>query len=334
VSPADHPFARYVRILGKGKSGSRSLSQEEARSAFGMILQDQVEPLQLGAFLMLLRVKEETAEELAGFVYACRDAISAPTVKSTVELDWPSYAGKKNQQPWYLLSALLLATNGVRILMHGSDGHTAGRVYSQACLDQLGVKAAHSLEHAQQQVETAGFAYLPLQNFLLPLHKLIQLKHLLGLRSPVNTLVRLVNPTLAPYSVQSVFHPSYADLHANADQLLGQPHSLVFKGEGGEVEIKPHASTRCTLLQDGSLQQLDWPRRLDAKPTPQTELSVQALLALWRGERDDNYGALAVQETTASILLLLQRAADIEQAGQLAQRWWQHRDKSRLPLCP
>lgn len=77
-APLEHSFAPYVRILGKGKSGSRSLSQDEARHAFSLILRAEVEPLQLGAFLMLLRVKEETAEELAGFILACRDEMSCP----------------------------------------------------------------------------------------------------------------------------------------------------------------------------------------------------------------------------------------------------------------
>jgi anthranilate phosphoribosyltransferase len=63
AAPQEHAFAPYVRILGKGKSGSRSLSLDEARHAFSLILRSEVEPLQLGAFLMLLRVKEETAEE-------------------------------------------------------------------------------------------------------------------------------------------------------------------------------------------------------------------------------------------------------------------------------
>ena len=66
----EHPFAQYVRILGKGKSGSRSMTREEARAAMGMILDQQVEPEQLGAFLMLLRMKEEAPEELAGLFVA------------------------------------------------------------------------------------------------------------------------------------------------------------------------------------------------------------------------------------------------------------------------
>ena len=62
----EHPFAQYVRIIGRGKNVGRSYTEEEAETAMDMILADQVEPEQLGAFLMLLRVKEETPEEVAG----------------------------------------------------------------------------------------------------------------------------------------------------------------------------------------------------------------------------------------------------------------------------
>jgi anthranilate phosphoribosyltransferase len=333
VSGIEHPFARFVRILGKGKSGSRALSFEEAREAFGMILAGEVEAVQLGAFLMLLRVNEETAEELAGFATACRDYIAPAALLPGIDLDWPSYAGKKAQQPWYLLSALLLAANGVRILMHGSDGHTAGRVYSESCLQELGITSCDNLDQASQMIANAGFAYLPLRKFCHPLHEVIQLKPQLGLRSPVNTLVRLINPLRAAHSVQSVFHPAYGDLHAGADQLMQQPNSLVFKGEGGEVEIKPHANTRCILLRNGSLQEFNWPRSQQGKAVAQTGLGAGALLSLWQGSADDSYGELAVLETSACILLLLQRAANIELARQLAHQWWQQRDKSTLPAC-
>ena len=67
---SEHPFAQFIRILGKGKTGTRSLDLGEARQAFGMVLRGEIEAVQLGAFLMLLRVKEEAPEELAGFVQA------------------------------------------------------------------------------------------------------------------------------------------------------------------------------------------------------------------------------------------------------------------------
>ena len=57
VTPPEHPFAQFVRILGKGKRGARSMTREEAREAMGMLLDGKVEDTQLGAFLMLLRHK-------------------------------------------------------------------------------------------------------------------------------------------------------------------------------------------------------------------------------------------------------------------------------------
>jgi anthranilate phosphoribosyltransferase len=67
-----------VRILGKGKRGARGLTREEARAAMTLLLEGKVEDTQLGAFLMLLRHKEESAEELAGFTEALRAHLQAP----------------------------------------------------------------------------------------------------------------------------------------------------------------------------------------------------------------------------------------------------------------
>ncbi len=97
----EHPFAEFIKILGKGKKGSRPLTQDEAYTAMSMILTDKVEPIQLGAFLMLMRVKEETAEELAGFVQAARDTFNIPAHKIQIDLDWSSYAGKRRHLPWF-----------------------------------------------------------------------------------------------------------------------------------------------------------------------------------------------------------------------------------------
>jgi anthranilate phosphoribosyltransferase len=326
----EHPFAGYVRILGKGKSGTRSLQQSEARDAFNMILAGAVEQVQLGAFLMLLRVKEESAEELAGFVEACRDHL--PVVRPTVKplLDWSSYAGKKAQHPWYILSALVLAENGIGVLMHGSDGHTAQRLYSGQVFAELGIGAADNITEALDTVDNTGLAWLPLKNFLPQLDELIQLKPLLGLRSPVNTLTRMLNPGRAKFSIQSVFHPAYEILHQQADRLLAQPNALVFKGDGGEVEMKPQAATRYSLLRGDDIVEQQWSRQIDKRPLAVDAPASQPLLDLWRDDWSDAYGTTAVIETCAIALLLLNRANNETAARALAIDLWQQRDKGRL----
>ena len=87
VTPQEHPFAQFVRILGKGKRGARNLTREEAREAMGMLLDEKVEDTQLGAFLMLLRFRGEDAEEITGMVQAVRDHATLGRSGLGVDLD-------------------------------------------------------------------------------------------------------------------------------------------------------------------------------------------------------------------------------------------------------
>tara|TARA_R110002110_G_scaffold14698_1_gene67597 strand:- start:15409 stop:16428 length:1020 start_codon:yes stop_codon:yes gene_type:complete len=327
----EHPFAQYIRTLGKGKTGSRSLNQDEAASAFSMLLRDEADPLQVGAFLMLLRVKEETGEELAGFVQACREQIAIPELPAQVDLDWPSYAGKRQQHPWYILAMLLLANSGYRVLCHGSAGHTPGRLYTERAMAELGLPIAANWQQAEQQLGSDGLSYLPLHAFCPALDKLMHLKPLLGLRSPVNTLARNLNPARATCSVQSIFHPAYARLHQEADSLLQQPSALVYKGDGGEAEIKPQADTRLHLLRDGAFTQSVFPRAIHARVAPVEAPATAPLRQLWRNQSGDLYGLTATLATTAAALLLLEpEISTVVQARQRAKELWQQRDLQRL----
>ena len=246
MMPSPHPFARFIQILGRGKSLSRALTMAEAQEAMSMILAGDVLPEQLGAFLMLLRVKEESPEEIAGFVLAAREAMALPSALPKVDLDWSSYAGKRRQLPWFLLAVLLLARNGLRVFMHGAEGHTAGRVYTSEVLARLGIPVAGSFEEAVVHLGQRNFAYLTLDRVSPQLARLIELRPILGLRSPVHTLSRMLNPFAAPAMLQAVFHPGYMEIHQKAAALLGQPHMAVFRGEGGEIERRPISLAKCS----------------------------------------------------------------------------------------
>ena len=330
IPAQEHPFAPYIRILGKGKTGSRSLTRDEAATAFGMLLRGEVEPLQVGAFLMLLRVKEETGEELAGFVDACRANMTPPPEELGADLDWSSYAGKRAQHPWYLLSLLLLSQAGYRVFVHGCDGHTAGRLYTEQAMNALGMPVASNWNEAQAQLEQHKLSYLPIRHFCEPLHQLMQLRSLLGLRSPVNTLTRMLNPLCAPASIQSIFHPAYGTLHQQADVLLQQPRALVFKGDSGEVEIKPQADTRLQLLTGDAASEITLGRSISGKVAPVAQPSVEPLRALWLDQNADPYGLEAVLATTAAGLLALGYADDLGDCTARARELWSQRDLDQL----
>ncbi len=324
----EHPFAQYVRILGKGKTGSRSLNQQEARQAMSLILRGEVEDVQLGAFLMLLRVKEESSEELAGFVQAVRGEIDLPNIP--IDLDWASYAGKRRQQAWYLLAALALADSGLRVLMHGACGHTSGRVYSEGLLAQLGETPISDISQLEDRLNTRNFAFLPLAQFSPVLQRIMDLRNQFGLRSPVHTLARLINPLSAEYSIQSIFHPAYADSHQHAANLLGQKHAAVFKGEAGEAERKPEANCKVKYLHNAQLSEVEWPKLLEGRQSWQEDLHPQHLLAAWQNDSLDDYGRNAILGTMAIALQLRSPELSCEQALNKAEQFWQQRDKTRL----
>lgn len=323
-----HPFSRFVAILGRGKSLTRSLTSKEAEEAMGMILRDEVLPEQLGAFMMLLRVKEESPEEIAGFVRAARATFALPDTVPQVDIDWSSYAGKRRQLPWFLLSALVLARNGYRIFMHGTEGHTPGRLYTREALALLGFPAARSLEEAVDHIDRHNLAYVPLEVLSPKLRSLIDLRSVFGLRSPVHTLSRMLNPFAAPCMLQGIFHPSYMEIHQGAAVLLEQPHMAVFRGEGGEIERRPNKPCEVWTVHDGKKEIERWPPLLpEPRQAPDPEMHSLDLQALWRGEITNDYAEAAVTGTLAIVLKALGRADSMESALTLAQSLWQNRDK-------
>lgn len=320
-TPAEHPFAEFVRILGKGKRGARGLTREEARAAMTLLLEGKVEDTQLGAFLMLLRHKEESAEELAGFTEALRSHLQAPSI--AVDIDWPSYAGKKRHLPWYLLAAKCLAGNGVRILMHGGGAHTAGRLYTEQLLTLLDIPLCRDWQAVASSLDQQQLVFFPLQDWAPQLQRMIDLRNTLGLRSPIHSLARVLNPLGARCGLQSIFHPGYQAVHREASRLLGD-HALVIKGDGGEIEVNPDVVSHLYGTTGSEAWDEEWLALSAQRHVKPATLEPEHLLAVWRGAAQDSYGELAVVATMA--LALRGLGQDRELAFSTARTFWSNRN--------
>lgn len=321
----EHPFAQFVRILGKGKNGARSLTYEEAYQAFEMILKNEVLDVQLGAFLMLLRVKEESVDELAGFVQATRDQLKFRAID--VDLDWSSYAGKRKHYPWFILSALTLAKHGHRIVMHGASGHTINRLYTEQVLEYLGYTICQNENEVASELNQHNFAYIPLEVISPTLSDLIALRNIMGLRSPIHTLSRLINPFNAKATLQAIFHPAYRSSHQQTAAKLGYVNSAVIKGEGGEFERNPDAKTLICGIRDGELYELELPKLTADRSAIEEELNLDTFNAVWLGDAHHSYGEVAVIETMAIAIYTMNVAETFTQAQTLAQEYWQSRHR-------
>ncbi|MFW2542331.1 glycosyl transferase family protein [Primorskyibacter sp. 2E107] len=288
----------HVRTLGRGPGRSRSLTFDEAQDAMRLMLSGQAAPEAVGALLMLLRMKGEEAQEIAGFTAGAQ--ASLPPLPP-VDLDWPSYAaGRTRGLPWFLLSARLVARAGHRVLLHGWNGQDAA---VRGGLASAGIAMAGQAEEVAQLLERDGIAYLPLETLSPALFGLLDLRDTFGLRSCINTVCRMLNPGEARASVQGVFHPSYRLLQADAARLLGWQGLSVIKGGGGEFERNPAKDIagfglRAGLSWEGTVAMLrDETRRMDDGAR-----DAGALSALWAGETEDDFAEAVVKGTAALAL--------------------------------
>jgi anthranilate phosphoribosyltransferase len=215
--------------------------------------------------------------------------------------------------------------------MHGAENHTAGRVYTLETMQQLGLPIASSFSEAAGVIEKGDLVYMTLADVSPKLAEMIALRNILGLRSPVHTLARKLNPFSAPCMLQSVFHPGFLDIHQKAGLLLNQPHMAVFRGEGGEVERRPNKPTEVRTLHNGELAEEQWPTIIpEPRQTPEEDMNINRLPALWKGESTDEYGEAAVTGTVAVALKACGKADGIEDAQVMAEAMWRDRDKSRF----
>ncbi|MEW8536690.1 MAG: glycosyl transferase family protein [Candidatus Thiodiazotropha endolucinida] len=320
-----HPFAKYIQILGKGRNGMQSLTREQAYEAMQMIACYDVEPEQIGAFLMLMRVKEETAEEIAGFTQALRESLPGYGSGSQPAVDWAAYAGKRRQLPWFVLAALVMAGRGYPVLMHGMS-RSDERVYVPLALDALDMDTAGSLQEASEQIKQTGFSYLPVSKLSPLTAELLTTREIFGLRPPLHTVARMLNPLAAPLSVIGVFHPNFAEIHQQAAALLEQPNLLVCKGEGGEFERIPDRSVALYGISDGVCWQDSWDclYRTGSEVKPD-RLNLNHFRAVWEGEEEDRYGEAAVVGTLAMLIKGLGLETEATAAHRMAQEWWLNR---------
>lgn len=242
------------------------------------MLSGDAAPEAVGALLMLLRMKGEIPEEIAGFAAAAQSRL--PHLPEA-DLDWPSYAaGRTRGVPWFLLSARLVAQAGHRVLLHGWNGP---RTDIRDTLDAIGVPLAIDPQGLARALDTARIAYVPLEHLSPGLFHLLALRERLGLRSCINTVARMLNPCHAPAVVQGVFHPSYRDLQTKAAHLLGWQALTVIKGGGGEMERHPGKDVAGHGLRSGAQWQGTYPAALEATVRLADMPATSDLRALWSG---------------------------------------------------
>ncbi len=303
-------LAPFVRIVARGKGRARPLTQDEAQQAMSLMLSGDAAPEAIGALLMVLRLRGETDAEIAGFTAALR--ATTPNLP-TADLDWPCYAaGRTRGAPLFLLAAKLVAQAGYAVTLHGWNSHQSSAADVREVLSDL-------------SLEGGGLTYRPLETLNPAAFELLKLRDTFGLRSCINTVLRMWNPSGAGASVQGVFHPSYRGLQSRAAALLGDRNLTVIKGGGGEFERNPTKETAIFGLRNGEELNTTAPACLNETRRMNEPEQAIDIKSLWNGSNGDTFAIETIIGTAALALWTLDEAATISQSSALAADMWHER---------
>ncbi|USD67497.1 glycosyl transferase family protein [Vibrio sp. SCSIO 43136] len=258
-----------IRTVGRGERSRKPLSYDQAYRVMSDYLDGQVDDDQMAMLMMLIRVNNETPAEIAGFSQAFKRAYQP----LGADIDWPCYAGKRGDKGplWQLVAAKILAANGYKILLHGDSETSSKRIYVADHVQTLGIPTATSLDNAKQLLEEQGIAYLPLDVFAPQAKHMMAWRERYGLRTPINTVVRGLNPSQAPYGIRGSFHPGFPQLHAEVEHYFKHQKVVSIKGQNGESEYIPKVSQSVWRCADGEVTEHYWQQEpLSGLPQPQS----------------------------------------------------------------
>ena len=276
-------ISHYIKEIGRGKDGARPLTREQATDLMGQVLDGGVTDLEVGAFCLAMRIKGETPEEMAGFLDAVRSRMSLIPDGGTPIVVLPSYNGARKLPLLTPLLALLLAREGVAVLIHGTPTENS-RIFISEVLTVIDIQARTAI----QSIAPGEVAFVPTEVLCPALKRLLDVRRVVGLRNPAHSLVKLMNPCAGKALIVSSYtHPEYAVSMAQTFELT-TTCAMLLRGTEGEVvadarrtpQIESFINGQRQLLQAaqaGTLSTLpDLPKTTDAASTAAYIQSVMA----------------------------------------------------------
>ena len=267
-------IAKYIKEIGRGKQGARSLSRADAADLLGQVLDGSVTDLEVGGFCLAMRIKGETAQEMAGFLDATQSRLQRVPAGIRPVVVIPSYNGARKLPALTPLLALLLAREGLPVLLHGVASEST-RVFTSDVLEALSIPAQTVVAAAPEGQVT----FLPTAVLCPGLQRLLDVRRAVGLRNPAHSLVKIMNPCVGKSLVLSSYtHPEYA-LSMAATFELTLANAMLIRGTEGESVADPRRMPKIDgfvngqhiLVQEaqtGALTTLpDLPKEIDAVTT-------------------------------------------------------------------
>ena len=232
-----------MRLLGSAKRDGRNLTQDEAYRAFEMICSGGQSEIQVGAFLIALRWKGVTVDELTAFARAARALATIPCRRTEgLVVVSPPHDGFDHVPPLETAAGIVAAGAGARVLIVSDRCVPPKRgLTSSSPLEALGLSMTWDPAQAEEWVERAGFAVISASGMLPGLMGLRRVRGEIGVRTPLATIEKLIAPPNAAMLTAAQAGPV---LGVAVEVLSNLGHARAIAVQGAESGVIPHLTRR------------------------------------------------------------------------------------------
>ena len=238
----DVPNPRVTAALDAVASG-RDLDTDEAAAVLGEIMRGEVSHTQIAGFLIALRTKGETVEELAGLARAMRELAVPVSPHATNLLDTAGTGGGRPSFNVSTTAALIAAGAGCAVAKHGNRSATS-LSGSADLLEALGARIDLDAAAVGRCIDETGFGFMFAPRHHQATRFVVAVRRELGVRTIFNLLGPLTNPAGARRQLVGVSDVRYLEVIAGALARLGVDRALVVAAEDGLDEVSATAPTR------------------------------------------------------------------------------------------
>ena len=274
--------ADYLKDIGRGHAGARSLSTARAKTLFDQVFAGRLAAVEIGALMMALRIKGESVNEVQGALLALDPFVRKVPVDANCPIVCiPTYNGARNVANLTPLLACLLADNGVQVIVHGVRA-SPRRTTTMQIMQAMGIAPLQYIEDAGDVFARRDPVFVPIELLSPALARLLDLRWILGVRNIGHTLAKLINPTQVTDCLRlvSYTHPEFDQLQ---HQLLARSgaNALVMRGTEGEVVANSRRKSRVDWLHHGISETVIEGDTIAARELPSLPDSNARTTAYW-----------------------------------------------------
>ena len=294
-----------------------SLTEAQSEAFFTAVARGEIDPIVLSSVLTALKLKGETAAEIAGAAKAFRAAATTLPATGFDVVDCCGTGGDgSNTINISTTAAIVAAAMGLKVAKHGNRS-VSSQSGSADLLEQLGIAIQMSPETAARTLQQAGVSFLFAPVYHSGIRHAMTVRTALKSRTLFNLLGPLLNPAAPKFQLLGVYDPALCPVLAQALLQLGVQRAWVVHGEGCD-EIALHGVTEVSEVRDGQIHQFrltaaDFglaPVSLDALRGGNPAANAQASLAILSGTAPQAHRA-AIAANVAAMLKICGRGEDL-----------------------